>query len=459
MKRTMTRTLVAGAVAAAVGGPAHALGLLDAWRSAQQADAQYRSAKFELEGSRYVIPMARSQLLPTVSINTSDTKVNGTREVANATTGGMDSAPLDYFSRSRALNVRAPLVNLDGWARLRMGESQVELAEAVFRLRGKELALRMGKAYFDLLYALDSVGLAQSAVENYREAVANATRRFRGGEGTRTDVTEAESRLDIANAQLIEARDQVEVARRALQFVTGRDTVTVRPPQGELVPAPLQPASLEAWLEKVDERSPEIVVTRRQLDVAQRDVARARAGHYPTVYALAGLSKSQNDSIVTLNQKFSQSSIGLQVTIPLYSGGYVDAAVEQSLAGVRKAEQDIEAQLAAQRVDLRRQYLATANGLAKIEAYSRAVRSSELAVESTRGGVRAGLRTNLDVLDALRQAFQARRDLAQARYQYMLALLQLKAVAGEPLDEVVGELNRILERADAGPARAAVDRK
>jgi outer membrane protein TolC len=114
---------------------------------------------------------------------------------------------------------------------------------------------------------------------------------------------------------------------------------------------------------------------------------------------------------------------------------------------VRKAEEELDAELNAQRIELRRQYLAAGSALARVDALAKAVRSSEIALEGTRFGLRAGLRTNLDVLDATRQLFQARRDLQQARYGWLLALLQLRAVAGEPLDDIVADLDRMLQAA------------
>ncbi len=430
--------------ALAASGHAAAVGFAEAWKAAQRADPQYRAARADLEANRFAIPIARSQLLPQVGVSVADSRVNGTRE---STAGGLPSTPLDYTSRSRSLSVRMPLLNMEALARLRGGQAQVAYAEAAFQVRGKDLVTRMGKAYFELLYALDAVSLAQSAVDTYTEAVAFATRRFEGGEGTRTEVGEAEARLDIAAAQLIEARDAVEVARRTLQVISGLDAQGLRPPAGVLPVAPLAPAALEPWLARVEAGSPEVAARRLLVASARQEVERARSGHYPRVDAVAAISQLENDTINTLNTRIRQNSIGLQINIPIYSGGYVDATTDQALTAVRKAEEELDAELNAQRIELRRQYLAAGSALARVDALAKAVRSSEIALEGTRFGLRAGLRTNLDVLDATRQLFQARRDLQQARYGWLLALLQLRAVAGEPLDDIVADLDRMLQAA------------
>jgi len=452
-RRTLAAA-VAAALTALCAPAAMAFGFAESWRAAQQADPQYRSARHELEATRYAIPIAKSQLRPQVGIATSDTKVNGSRDFTNSN-GQPASTSLDYTSRSRSLSVRMPVVNMDAWARLRLSEAQVAYAEAVYQVRGKDLATRLGKAYFDLLYALEGVGLAERAVATYTEAVAFAQRRLRGGEGTRTDVGEAEARLDIAKAALIEARDYVEVARRTLQVISGQDTASVRAPEGVPTLLPVEPASLQAWLERTEANSPDVVARRLQVDAARAEVKRARTGHYPKVDAVASLSRSENDTINTLNTRINQSTIGVQLNVPIYNGGYVDATTEQALTLVRKAEEDLEAELNTQKIEVRRQFLAASTGLARIEAFEKAVRSSEIALEGTQFGVRAGLRTNLDVLDATRQLFQARRDLVQARYTYLQSVLQLKVAAGEPLDQVIEEIDRMLRTPDTGRVRVA----
>ncbi|HOA95706.1 MAG TPA: TolC family outer membrane protein, partial [Quisquiliibacterium sp.] len=407
----------------------------------------YRAARYELEAGRQALPIARSTLRPSVNITTSDTKVRGTREFGNVAPGSPAEQNLDYMSRQRALNVRMPLLNMDGRARVRQGEAQVQYSEALFDARGKDLANRLGKAYFDLLFALDSVELAQGQVDAYRGQVAFAQRRLQAGEGTRTEVAEAEARLDLAQVNLIETRDQVDVVRRALQNIVGRDTIGVVPPTRQVEPRPLEPATLEAWLAMAEDRSPEVRARRFSVEAARHEVARNRAGHYPRIDAVAAASRLQNDSVNTLNSDINQRSFGLQVTVPIYQGGYVDATTEQAIANLRRTESDLDAELNTQRVEVRRQFLAAQNGMTKLDSYAKAVRSSEVALEATRRGFQAGLRTSLDVLDAQRQLFQSRRDQAQARYQYLLAVLQLRVSAGMPPEEAVSTLNAMLTAA------------
>ena len=222
------------------------------------------------------------------------------------------------------------------------------------------------------------------------------------------------------------------------------------PAPASLPPEPLAPSGLDAWMELGRRDSPELRVRQRAIETARADVARNRAGHMPRVDLVASISQTRNDTVNTLNSEFNLRSIGVQVSLPIYSGGSVVAGVDQALANLARAEAELENEVNTQMVEVRRQYLAVVNGLAKMSAYEKAAASSDVALEGTRQGLRAGIRTNLDVLDAQRQVFQARRDLAQARYQYLLAMLRLKSAAGQSLDEAIGELDKVLVSARSG---------
>jgi protease secretion system outer membrane protein len=362
VKKNLALTRIAGALLglALTGAtlPVAAHGLLEGWQSALTADPQYRSARFERDAGRLSVPLARAALLPNVALQTSDSKVNGDRTslipgVTDATT-----SPLAYTSQSRALNMRVPVYYKEGWERLRQGEAQAEYANALFEVRAKDLAQRLGQAYFELLLGLETIELTQAQVQTYREQINFATRRFAGGEGTRTEIFEATARLDLAEAQLIDAKDQVDIARRTLSNITGRDASSVTMLRQAPATIALMPASLNEWLELSRRDSPELRTKRYAIEAAQADVARSRAGHMPRVDLIASISRTKNDTVNTLNSEFNLRSIGVQVSLPIYSGGSVVASVDQSVANLARAELDLENEINTQMVEIRRQYLA-----------------------------------------------------------------------------------------------------
>jgi protease secretion system outer membrane protein len=423
-------------------------GLLEAYQAALANDPAYRSAQFEREAGLQAEPLARSALLPKLDVQGSVSNSWGSRQFPQVGTGGQTSnisQSLNYLTELASLNLRVPLLNPEGIARYLQAGSQESYAEAVFSVRGNELMNRLSSAYFDLLLALDTQQLAHAQVDTYREQAKLATRYLKGGEGTLTEVAEAESRQDLADAQLIEADNAVDVARRNLQNVTGLNPEAIRPVRADFEPAALAPASLNAWLDLAITNSPMLQAKRFALETARAEVNAVRAaGHLPRIDAVGSLSYNASPSINTLGYKYSTGTAGVQITLPLYSGGYVFAQTDKVIANMRQAEADLDAELNTAQVEVKRQFLAVTNGMTKVEAYKKAVKSSEVALEGTRQGLRAGIRTNVDVLNAEQQGFSAKRDLAKAKYDYLLARLRLKIASGILTADDVVEIERLL---------------
>lgn len=420
-----------------------AFGLQDAYRAAQSSDPQYRAARYELDAGLQAEPMARAGLLPTLSASAGAMRYNGERVYSSASSSS-NAEKLDYTSRQSGLNLRMPLYNFEAMSSYRQAGKQVAYSESLFAVRGNELAIRLAEAYFDLQLAMYTKELAQAQVDALQEQSRLASRLFKGGEGTRTEVAETEAQLDVAIAQLIDTDIQLDVARRNLQAMTGLNPNAIQPLRRAFQPRPLQPGNLTEWLEMSIATSPALAVRRQAVEVAKYGVSRNQAGHFPRLDFVAAYSNSASDSITTINQEVSTRSGGIQLTIPLFSGGYVNAVTDQSMAMLKKAEAELDNELNNVQIEVRRQFLAASNGVAKIEAYSKAVKSSEVALEGNQYGLKAGTRTNVDVLDAQRRVFAAKRDLAQARYTYVLASLKLKAATRGLVEDDLSEIDRLV---------------
>src|SRR5690606_36991103 len=185
------------------------LGLYDAWIAAREHDAQFRAARHELEAGLLAEPIGRAGLLPNIALSASAARVDGDRSVPTAL-GSVDQ-PLDYTSRHTTLQLRQPLYNREAMARYRIGSAQAEYARALFVAAERELAQRVAEAYFEVLLARDVVALAEAQLEAYEEQVKVTTRRLSGGEGTRTEMADAQARASLARAELIAARDRLTV--------------------------------------------------------------------------------------------------------------------------------------------------------------------------------------------------------------------------------------------------------
>jgi len=291
---------------------------------------------------------------------------------------------------------------------------------------------------------LDKLALADAEIAAYGAQRKLAERRRKGGEGTVTEVAEAESRLQLARAGRADALDRVAVAMRKLEGITGTpmgDLWILRP---DFVPTGVRPGQLEEWYQLAQDNNPEIRAQRKAYEMASLEVNRSRAGHMPQLDFVARATRSENETISTLNQKTAVTAVGVQLNFPLFAGGRVSALTGQAVANRERTQAELDATVNEVLVEVKRQFMAVETGVSKVAAYEKAVDASLVAAEGTMRGMAAGIRTNTDVLDAERLMFVAKRDLAQARYEFLVSILQLKTAAGVLSEKDVAEIANVL---------------
>lgn len=430
-------------LSSAIVGNVQGMSLAEAYEASRTFDAQYRSASFELESARQSVPIARAALRPNVVLNASQSEVQGNREFSN----GLNQAvrvPLEYSSPQASLQMRVPILNYEALTRLRQAGQQVLGAEAVFEFRGLELADRVGAAYVQVLLAAATVEFSTSELAALQGQLDRAKQRQLRGEGTRTEVAQTQAGLDLARVRLIESQNQLDLASRSLRRLTGKEISLVRDLASDFMPGALMPSRLQEWVDLAEQQSLMLRVRRQNVSVAKLNVTRSRSGHMPRLDLVAGLVRSRNESLSSLNQTSTQRSIGLQLNVPIYSGGGVDAAVDQALADLQRAEEDLRAERESTQVEVQRHFSAAANGAAKVEAYRLVLASSETALEGATRSLAGGLGTQADVLDTQARRFMALRDLAQARYEFLVSRMRLMLQVGMPATELVSSLDSVL---------------
>jgi protease secretion system outer membrane protein len=439
----LRRVALIGLALCAVWPAVHAGEFENAYRAALENDARFQSAKATLASGQQALPLARSGVLPTVNASITDTVVQGTQQYDVA---GSSAKPntLDYRAPVQSINLRAPLLNLEGTARVRQANAQVGNAEATFVARKAELVDRLAVAYLQRMLAEDAF-LSLHAQVHATVAQRNLMRRrFEQGEGTRTEVAEARANLSLTLVQWADSKNQMMSARDTLEAMTGVPQPLVVRLEDEFSPPPLVPAGLQEWQDKAVSANPDVQAKRYLVEAADALVARSNAGHMPRLDLVASVSNSRNESISSLNQSVNQSAIGLQLNIPIYSGGAVKAAVTQALAEKTKAEAEWLNEKRNLEVEVSRLYQIIQTGSSKLLAYEDVLDASRVALEGTLKGQASGLRTNADVLEAVRKVFQAQRDLAQARYDHIFQRLRLFNKAGVPADSVVSYIDELL---------------
>jgi protease secretion system outer membrane protein len=255
-------------------------------------------------------------------------------------------------------------------------------------------------------------------------------RLFEKGEGTKTDMLETQARLDVAEAQVTEAQDNVVAARETLAGIIGMDPGKLDEMRPDFNPMTLRTASFEDWGKIAREHNHELAAARLAVENARLEIGRQKAGHYPRVDFVAAYTKADADTINTYNQKTVNRAIGLQVSVPIYQGGAINAVTRQAADAYGRAQSDLDARTSKVMVELRKAHSIVLSSVRKIEALEKAVASGKELMKATEQSIKGGVRINLDLLNAQQQLYTSQRDLAQARYSYLIGLLRLRAAAG-----------------------------
>ena len=417
------------------------LDLKQVYQAALEQDANIRASRAAADSGRERLPQARAGLLPQVSASAGRNNNNLDTTAPNIL-GNPTTTNDQYFSDNRTLQVRQPLINMQRWLQFQQAKSVVEEVEANLDRDLQNLVVRVAGAYFETLMADEQLDLVLAQKKTYTALVDAAQKGFAAGSGTRTDIDDAKSRLDMATAQELEARQNQDLTRRQLELLVNQPVKQIaRLNVSALKLLPPEPANLDEWTRKAEQASPEIKALQARLEAARREVGKAQAGHFPTLDAVAQWSNSGSENITRVNSRYENKTIGLQLNIPIYSGGYVNSTIRQAVAEQTRTEESLEALRRDLGVRVHKEYRGVSEGVMRVRALEQAARSADQMMKSTQMSQKAGSRTQLDVLNAQQQYTLALRDLAQARLVYLLSKVRLSSLVGDDANASVEQVN------------------
>src|SRR5437762_9032227 len=273
--------------------------LVQVYRDAQRYDAVYSGARYALEAGREKLPQGRSLLLPTLGLTGSVTRSRVDSESRDPAT-----APnLNFLRRPEVdgytLTFSQPVFRLQNWYQFEQGEQQVRQAEAAFGQASQDLIVRVSQAYFDVLSAQDTLGLARAQKAAISEQLAQAKRNFEVGTATITDTHEAQARADLIHAQEIAAQNDLENRRRALQLITGKEYAQFKPLRRDVrLPQP-NPNDMQTWVELSEKQSYAVLVQQATTEIANLEAKRNNAAHLPTLDLVATHGQTNQTGTVT----------------------------------------------------------------------------------------------------------------------------------------------------------------
>jgi len=418
--------------------------LKQVYEAALAQDANIRASRAAADSGRERLPQARAGLMPQVSasVGRSNNDLNST---APNILGNPVTTNDKYLSDNKTVQLRQPLVNMQRWLQFQQAKSVVEEVEANLDRDLQNLVVRVSGAYFETLMADEQLELVLAQKKTYTALVDAAKKGFAAGSGTRTDIDDAQSRLDMALAQELEARQNQDLTRRQLELLVNQpvNQVAKLSVEGLKLSAP-EPANLDAWTQKAEQASPEMKAMQARLEAARQEVSKSMAGHLPTLDAVAQWSNSGSENITRINSRYENKTLGLQLNIPIFSGGYVSSTVRQAVSEQTRAEESLEALRRDLGVRVHKEYRGVSEGVLRVRALEQAARSAEQMMKSTQMSFKAGSRTQLDVLNAQQQYTLALRDLAQGRFVYLMSKVRLSSIVGDDAVASVGEVNKYL---------------
>lgn len=423
-------------------GSLYGADLVQVYRDAQANDPTYAAARSTLDAGREKEPQGLSGLLPNVAVSGNTTwNVND----VSARNGAFKPIHTEFNSNGYTLSLSQPLFRWQNWVAYDQSKLQVVQAEANFVQAQQDLVLRVAQAYFDVLNSIDNLAAVRANKTAIEQQLESAKKNFEVGTATITDTHEAQSRYDLAVAQELAAENDLEVKRRTLQAIIGKVPEGLAPLKPTVALSPPQPTSMDKWVEAAEKDSTTVQVQQAAADIAAREVDRQRAGHYPTVDLVASAGRTNAFSSTLFGVVATDfESVGLQVNIPLFQGGFVNSRTREAAANRGAAVSNLEGARRTAALAARQYYLGVVSGLAQVRALEAALTSSQLALESNRLGYEVGVRINIDVLNAEQQVYTTRRDLAKAKYDTLLAQLRLKAAVGALGEDDVQQVNALL---------------
>ena len=421
--------------------PCYSTDLVEIYGYALESDPQYRQVAATKRAVLEQRPQALAQLLPTLSFSAN--AFTNEQEIDSIFNPIDQQGKVTFGSHGYSLDLTQPLFRGDRIIQYLQSDNLIKQADAELIAAEQDLIIRTTTAYFEVLAAYDNLGFAEAEKKSLSRQLDQATQRFDVGLTAITDVQEARAGFDRAFAAEIEARNNVDNTQEALREITGAyfsDLATL----GETMPllSP-QPEEIETWTGAALEQNLNVLASQHAVDSARREIKRQQAGHLPTVDMVARHSMDETGGRFG-SYESTTSSVGVQLNVPLFQGGYVSARVRETHERLNAELERLEqARRNAQRLT-RQAYLGVISGISRVNALKQAVISSETALQATEAGFEVGTRTAVDVVAAERATSQARRDYARARYDYLLDTLRLKQASGSLSAEDLSQVNRWL---------------
>ncbi|WP_043527513.1 TolC family outer membrane protein [Litchfieldella xinjiangensis] len=439
--------------------PASSAFAADLWTVARDAldnNATLSSARAGFGSVEAARDAQRGTLLPQIggSANAAHNRIYNSQDSIQQSLfrpGGSGDSEDHYNSASLSLEATQALYDPSNRAQLEQAERQIGQQSMSVEATRQQILYEVAEAYFEILRAHDVLAARRAQEAAIVRQLEQARERFEVGLVAITDVHEAQASYDLARSQRIAAEGAMQVSFEALERLTGKRYANIEALADELPIEPPEPANRDTWVELAIENSPAIRGAEFAVEIARSGIDVSRAGQLPLVEAFANYQYADSDRD-SLEGYDSNSQIGLRASLPLYTGGSTTAQIRQSTFDLEASQYDFEAQRRDTVQQVRSLHTQANNAVETVEARRQAIESNRSALEATRSGYEVGTRNIVDVLNAEQSLFTAIADHAEARYDYVLTLLNLRQQSGLLDAQTIQTVNQwLLENEPVSP--------
>ena len=418
---------------------ATALDLVDAYERAKQSDPTWQANQLQYKADQLNLGIASGNLLPTISLSGNVTRKNQGENTSGASAGL--NMPSSVTSKQIALTARQPLFRWDAWEGLKQVKTSINLSEISLRLQRQDHILNVADSYFNVLrqQALTVANLQEEKALSEQLKMMDA--KLKEGLVAKSDVSEANAQYQNARANRMATQVQLVLAQEKLQQMIGPYTENLAVLRDDFEFQKPVPSSMQAWEDLAMGQNLGILQARMQQRYAEDKKRGEKAALYPQIEAVGtyGYAKQSPNSIMSQDGQFNQ--VGVEMNWNLYTGGRTQKSIKQAAVNVQKSEAELDAAVRKATTDVKQAYMQVDTDQTKIQARKVAMESSATVSKASQAQYREGLKTMVDVLLAQRNAFSAKQDYLNTKYDYLVHVLKLKAAVGKLSETDLEEMN------------------
>lgn len=444
-KRSRVLPACLGALLGISSTPALSAGLLDVYEMAKDNDPLFQEEFYGKGATDERYYQARSALLPQVSLTASQTETS--QDIVSSDNQEYESGSTAYPSTRYGASIEQSIYDYSRWAAFGKAKAEIKQAASELEVVRQDMFLRVAERYFDALSLYETLTYVKSEKEAVQTNLEEISARFSDGLVREVELLDAEARFQQVDAREIEVANELRDALEGLAEITGNRPRTLQPVTDELELERPDPDALEAWEELARERSPRLKAAMLGTDVASEELKENRGGHFPTLDLSVSYESDETEgSLFGGGSEIESQDIAVTLNVPVYSGGRTSSQVRESESLINASESRLERVNRELNREVRSGYQGILTAMSRERSLDKSLEASERVVESREVGVESGTTPVLDLLDAERDLFFARSELASARYDYLMSILRLKHGAGvinvddlSQIDAMMGE--------------------